>query len=120
MSLFEFGSGYSTLFYSKLVRTVISVEHDKVWFNLMESKIPDNVSLIYKEKDIDGNYCRSITEFKQEFDVVVVDGRDRVNCAKQAIGKVSKIGVIILDDSGRERYLEAIDQAKKKEFHALA
>ena len=120
LSLFEFGSGYSTLFYSKLVQTVISVEHDRVWFNHMESKIPDNVSLIYKEKDIDGNYCRSITEFNQEFDVVIVDGRDRVNCVKQAIGKVSKIGVIILDDSGRERYLEVIDQAKKKEFHALS
>jgi len=120
LSLFEFGSGYSTLFYAKLVRNVISVEHDRMWLNRMEDKVPDNVSLLYKEKDIDGMYCRTITEFNQEFDVVIVDGRDRVNCVKQAIGKLSKIGVIILDDSARMRYLEAIDHAKKKGFRALS
>lgn len=120
LSLFEFGSGYSTLFYAKLVRNVISVEHDRIWLNRMEAKVPDNVSLLYKEKDIDGMYCRTINEFNQEFDVVIVDGRDRVNCVKQAIRKLSKIGVIILDDSARMRYLEAIDHAKKKGFRALS
>ncbi|MDJ0617413.1 MAG: hypothetical protein QNJ63_11820 [Calothrix sp. MO_192.B10] len=69
---------------------------------------------------IDGSYCRSITEFNQEFDVVIVDGRDRVNCVKQAIGKLSKTGVIILDDSDRQRYSEAIDHAKEKGFRTLS
>jgi hypothetical protein len=119
LSLFEFGSGYSTLFYAKLVRNVISVESDKDWFNLIKDKIPDNASLLYKEKDIDGIYCRSITEFNQEFDVVIVDGRDRVNCTKQAIGKLSKAGVIILDDSDRARYCEALEHAKKNKFRIL-
>ncbi len=120
LNLFEFGSGYSTLFYAKLVRSVISVEYNRNWLSLMDSKIPDNVSLIYREKDVDGSYCRSITEFNQEFDVVIVDGRDRVNCVKQAMGKLSKTGVIILDDSDRQRYSEAIDHAKKKGFRTLS
>lgn len=121
LSLFEFGSGYSTLFYAKLVKNVISVEYDRNWFDLIggRGKLPGNVSLIYREKDIDGMYCRSISEFDQEYDVVIVDGRDRINCVKQAIEKLSKIGVIILDDSERERYLEAIDYATQKGFRAL-
>jgi len=119
LSVFEFGSGYSTFFYARLAKHVVSVEHDMGFFNFMEEKIPDNVSLLYREKDIDGVYCRSITEFKQQFDVVVVDGRDRIHCVKQAIDKLSESGVIILDDSGRKRYFEAIDYANKKDFRAL-
>ena len=120
LSLFEFGSGYSTLFYAQLVRVVISVEHDRSWLNLMESKMPDNVSLIHREEDINRVYCRSITEFDREFDVVIVDGKDRMNCVKQAIRKLSPVGVIILDDTGRKKYIEIVDYANKKGFLNLS
>ncbi len=82
LSLFEFGSGYSTLFYEKLVRDVTSVEYDRDWFYLIKEKTSENVSLLHREKDIDGIYCRAIGEFDKKFDVVIVDGRDRVNCVK--------------------------------------
>lgn len=116
LTLFEFGSGYSTLFYAKLVGVVISVEHDKSWLKLMEPKMPDNVSLIYKEDDIDGVYCRSINECDREFDVVVVDGKDRMNCVKQAIEKLSPVGALVLDDTGRKEYIEIVNYVKTKGF----
>ncbi len=119
LSLFEFGSGYSTLFYEKLVRDVTSVEYDRDWFDLIKEKTSENVSLLHREKDIDGIYCRAIGEFDKKFDVVIVDGSDRVNCVKQGIERLSEIGVIILDDSSRERYSEAIDYAKNKGFRVL-
>jgi hypothetical protein len=119
LSLFEFGSGYSTLFYAKRVHNVISIEYDKDWFNFIKERIPNNVSLIFRQKDIDGVYCRSVTEFNQEFDVVIVDGRDRVNCVKQSISVLSCRGVILLDDSQREKYQVAIEVALGNGFKAL-
>lgn len=120
LNLFEFGSGYSTLFYSKLVKQVISIEYDQQWFDLMQAKVSDNVSLVFKDKDVDAHYCRAITEYEQQFDVVIVDGRDRVNCLKQAIAKLSDSGVIILDDSARPRYQEALAHGKSLGFRTLS
>jgi hypothetical protein len=49
----------------------------------------------------------------------IVDGRDRMNRIKQSISALSAKGVILLDDSQRERYQEGIDFAKSKGFKAL-
>lgn len=118
-TLFEYGSGYSTLFYSRLVRTVTSVEYDKFWYDITKKKIPDNVKLIFSEIDYDGNYCRSIGLNQQQYDVVIVDGRDRVNCIKQSIDHLTHRGVILLDDSQRDEYAEGIQHAKGRGFSNL-
>ena len=118
-NIFEFGSGYSTFFYSQKVKAVTSVEYDKDWYELIKSGMPKNVNIIYKKKDIDGDYCRSIKASNEKFEVVIVDGRDRVNCVKQAIPTLSLNGIILLDDSQREAYKEGIDHAKNLGFRAL-
>ncbi len=41
-SVFEFGSGNSTLFFAKRVKQVSSVEHNNEWYNKLKSKIPGN------------------------------------------------------------------------------
>jgi hypothetical protein len=117
--LFEYGSGYSTFFYSKMVNTVTSVEYDEEWFNLIKGDLPSNAHLIFKAYDIDGEYCRAITTPITEFDVVVIDGRDRVNCLKQSIPMLSQKGVIILDDSQRSEYSEGIQFAIASGFRTL-
>jgi hypothetical protein len=38
------------------------------------------------------------------FDVVVVDGRERMDCVRCAMRKVSPGGVLVLDDSDRPKY----------------
>lgn len=119
LSVFEFGSGYSTFFYARLAKKVVSVEYDREWYNMMKDRLPDTVSLIYREKDVDGQYCRTVTEDNEPYDVVIVDGRDRVNCVKQAIGCLSKAGVVILDDSERMKYAEAISYATERGFRVL-
>ena len=118
-TLFEYGSGNSTLFFSRVVNEVTSVEHDEVWYEAIKARSPENVKLIFREKDYDGNYCRSIKLDSKRYDVVIVDGRDRVNCIKQSIEAVSAAGVILLDDSQREEYLEGINYAKEKGFLAV-
>jgi hypothetical protein len=119
LNLFEFGSGYSTLFYAKKVKAVTSVEYDEKWLHIIKSQLPDNVNIIFKQQDVDGDYCRVINSTGEKYDVVIVDGRDRVNCIKQSISALTSKGVILLDDSQRKRYQEGIDFAKSHGFKAL-
>lgn len=118
-SLFEFGSGYSTKFYSKHVKQVTSIEHNKDWFNLVSKKLPTSVKLIFIEDDVDGNYCRSILKTNAKYDVIIVDGKDRVNCIKQSVNSLSDNGVLLLDDSNREEYKDGFDFLFQKGFKTL-
>jgi hypothetical protein len=119
LTLFEFGSGYSTLFFASRAKAVASVESDKEWFDILKPQLPENVTLIFQENDVDGKYCRSIASTGHQYDVVIVDGRDRVNCVKQGIAALSARGVIVLDDSQRDYYQAAIEFAKSRGFKSL-
>jgi len=108
LTVFEFGSGYSTLFFAKYVGDIVSVEYDREWYERLSSDLPANAELIFQEKDVDGEYCRTILGQGKQYDIVVVDGRDRVNCIRQAVLALSDTGIIVLDDSNRERYKDGV------------
>ena len=117
--LFEFGSGYSTSFYARWVQSVTSVEHDELWFQFVKKRVPENVELIYKQLDIDGEYCRTIGLSGRKYEVVVVDGKDRLNCIKQSLEALSNRGVILVDDSHRKDYAEGLNYLKDRGFRAI-
>ena len=119
-TIFEFGSGNSTFFYAKYAGIVVSVEHDKEWFDKILSTKPENAELIYCELIRDGDYCRMPLKLEETFDIIIVDGRDRVNCCKQAVKAVSENGVIVLDDSEREFYQEGVGFLVKNGFKELS
>ncbi|WHI51582.1 hypothetical protein P3339_01755 [Microbulbifer sp. MLAF003] len=119
INVFEFGSGFSTLFYAERVSSIQSVEDNPKWFETMAKQLPDNAKVILQEADEDGEYCRSINKFEQNFQLVVVDGRDRVNCFKQSLSRLTGDGVILLDDSSRSKYSPAIDLGKSAGFKVL-
>ena len=112
LSVFEYGSGYSTLFYARRVRNVISVEYDQAWIASIGPRLPPNASVLFVPDDVDGDYCRAIARSGDSFDVVVVDGKDRENCVKQSMQALSSRGVIVLDDSQRAKYAPAISYAQ--------
>ena len=70
-------------------------------------------------EDNDGNYCRVVRSSGTEYDMIIVDGRDRLNCVRQSLQALSEKGVIILDDSHRKRYQVCIKEVKKSGFLAL-
>ena len=117
--LFEYGSGASTSYFSKKVQTVVSVEHDEQWFNLVKANLPNNVTLIFEPLNTNGTYCRLIHQFNNKFDIVLIDGRDRVNCVKESISKLSERGILILDNSNRERYNEIFEWMNNKDFKQI-
>ena len=71
MSIFEYGSGNSTLFYAEKVNRVISVEHDKKWHEKLIENIPENVKLIHCELKYGGDYCKSVVSTDRKFSITV-------------------------------------------------
>lgn len=119
MDVFEYGSGNSTLWWSKRISHVTSCEHDHSWYEKMKPQLPANVDYIYCELDYGGQYCHIISPFQNCFDCIVIDGRDRVNCAKNSIGALKKDGVIIWDNGEREKYQEGYDYLVRQGFRRL-
>lgn len=125
LTVFEYGSGNSTVWFSKRVKHVISLEHHKGWYELLIKKLGNltNVEFLYKPLT-NGEYANAITNYNNEFDIVVIDGRERVQCAKNALKALTKKGVVIWDDSQREDYNEGyqylLDQGfKRLDFYGL-
>ena len=60
-----------------------------------------------------------MSEFVAEFDCVVIDGRDRVNCARHALGALTAGGVIVWDNSDRDCYQEGFDFLRDHGFRRI-
>jgi hypothetical protein len=118
--LFEYGSGNSTIYFSGRVKSVSSIEHDKTWFETVKNKIPQNVDLAYKELVPGGEYSRAVLSSGVKYDIIVVDGRDRVNCLTHSMNGLKEEGIIVLDDAQREEYGIGIQLLLKNGFKRLS
>ena len=119
MKIFEYGSGFSTLFYAEHSQNVTTVEHNMEWYQKMKSLVPKNAEIFYCEEGIDGLYSKAVKTKEEKYDLIIVDANDRINCTKQALTALSDRGVIILDDSEREEYAEAFDFMALNNFKHL-
>lgn len=118
--VFEFGSGNSTLFYAQRAKQVVSVEHDQAWFQKINTSKPQNSELIFAELKSNGAYSKMPVTTGKQYDIIIVDGRDRVNCCKNALSALSQTGVLVLDDSERDFYQPAVKYLKKLGFKELS
>jgi len=110
MDIFEYGCGYSTLFFQKRVKSVTSVESESKWHKKMSSLAQPNVNIILcPVSDRNDDYAESINRSLKNYDIVLVDGRKRINSIKNAVNKLKPGGVIVLDDSHRTQYSGGID-----------
>ena len=125
LKVFEFGSGASTRWWASHVSEVVAVEHDKIWSEKIKVNLPSNAKLFYIPLEYGGAYSQKINEFQNYFDIVVIDGRDRVNCAINSISALKQDGVIIWDNSDRDQYQKGYQHLlslgfKKIEFVGMA
>lgn len=107
LDLFEYGGGNSTFFWATRCRGVTTVEHDQDWYKKVAENKPVNADIHFQALEYGGDYCRFPNSLDKKFDVIIVDGRDRVNCCKSAVNSLTDKGVIVLDDALRESYKEA-------------
>ncbi|MDP9047959.1 MAG: hypothetical protein M3N14_07465, partial [Bacteroidota bacterium] len=123
--IFEFGSGNSTLYYAAKTANVDSVENDEFWYNKIKTSMPQNVRLFYCELEPGGDYSKYVQKTVKKYDIIIVDGQDRVNCCINSIAALKPGGVIVLDDSERIEYEPSINFLmdngfKKIDFNGIA
>jgi hypothetical protein len=131
-SVFEYGSGASTFWMSSRVKEIVSVESDEGWYAHLMSygNRLDNVELKFIPGECIGggsvgdhefrsdkkgfkafqykNYVESIKATNQKYDLIVIDGRCRTKCLDVAVGYLKEQGMIVFDDTLRQRYRDGI------------
>jgi len=138
MSVFEYGSGGSTIFLARRIKKLISVEHDKNWYKKVSSvlskegisncelvlckpeKNPSSVAHFPGYRNYKShldqyagmsfeNYARSIEEYPEgHFDLVFIDGEVRSSCVFHALNKILPGGYLMFDNSDRPHHKEAL------------
>lgn len=109
LTVFEYGSGQSTLWYAARVSQVFSVEDNPSWVNRLRSTAPPNVHISTPASEAPESYASSIHEVEASpFDIIVVDGRFRDLCADAAVGHLKPDGVIVWDNSERDDFNEKL------------
>ncbi len=118
-NVFEYGAGSSTVWFSKKVTSITSVEHHKGWFESIQKYNKSNIQIILVENIENGDYAKFIKTIDKKYDLIIVDGMDRVNCLKNSYESLTEDGVILLDNSDRVEYQEGIKFLKDKGFKEL-
>ena len=129
MVVFEYGSGGSTLFVSRRVGKLITVEHDEFWYRQVSSALSgEGISnceyvLCKPEGERWDSYVSVIERYPDDsFDLVIVDGRARPDCMRHAFSKIRAGGYLLLDDSERQEYRSAesmLNGYKRTDFGGL-
>ena len=102
MRVFEWGSGGSTIFLAQRCQSVMSVEIDASWVERTMSRAEelglDNVQVLHIAPS-DPYYSSVLALQPQKFDLIFIDGKERLRCAEAAIKKIAKGGIILFDNS---------------------
>jgi len=108
----EFGSGSSTRWIANRVKFLISVEHDKAWYDeVYEHDIKELHNVDYKLVLYDEGSTASKNKYAESIknltniDFILVDGRLRVRTILANYDKIKINGVLMLDNA--ERYNNA-------------
>jgi hypothetical protein len=118
--VFEYGSGNSTLWWAARTHSVNSVEHSEAWAAKMQTRLPENARVRHAPLDGSSIYANAAALSNQEYDVIVVDGVDRVRCAYFGLSALAPEGIVIWDNSDRDRYQAGYDYLMTCGFRAIA
>ena len=120
--MLEIGGGNSTIFLSKLVKRLVTIEHNFEWSKTIENMMKNsdvdwtlhvvepNWSQIHPFHPAENgqftNYVNFISTLSDnQFDVVLIDGRDRVKSTLASIPKLKVGGILLIHDFwNREKY----------------
>ena len=122
-TMLEWGSGGSTLYFSKLVKRYYSIEHYEEWFNRVKTSLElnniKNVEQIFVSScpknwdrpknwrtiknfasptDYFTDYINHVDQIDEKFDFILVDGRCRTQCAIKSLFHLKQDGVLFFHD----------------------
>ena len=96
--VFEFGTGYSTVWWQNKKVDYYGVEDDGEWYQ-RNIKLKKGKQLKVKYEIDLKKYMKTIYDYDFKFDVIVIDGQVRFDCIKPALEKIKDNGMIIFDNS---------------------
>lgn len=105
-TVFEYGSGYGTVWWAERAKLVHAVEHRCAWKEKVAGTLPDNVKVLYQQPG--EGYESAVAQSEMKYDVILLDGRNRDKCFHYAKQGLTERGVIIFDDSHWEKYQKTI------------
>jgi hypothetical protein len=105
MSVFEFGSGNSTRYWAQHVERVVAVEDNPVWAANVRHDCAENTTILIAESA--ATYSELMMKENDSFDIIVIDGTDRLGCARAIAGRLRAGGFVILDDA--DEHVEAAE-----------
>lgn len=134
MDVFEYGSGGSTIYFSRRAAKVTSTEDNRQWLERVRTHLAadniTNANLHFHPFNFDepvhfeqSGYLRSIPD--RLFDIIIIDGTEkdvqvRPACFKFAEAYVKPGGIIIVDDSWRYPVLRSSHRGKSyREFRSI-
>lgn len=139
--VFEYGAGGSTLFFAKSVTQLVTVENDIKWAKVVNpaliknENMDDQILLVVPEQNqrdtllnsdeiayisesgsyrgkVFKNYVEVIDKFPDNyFNLILIDGRARKSCIVHSIPKLCSNGLLILDNSEREEYIQSVNSS---------
>lgn len=96
-NVLEYGGGQSSLWWAARARTVTTVEAGEKWAQMIRDKAPENLRLI---GPVEGaSYVETPLKEGRMFEVLVIDGLLRPECARAAQPFLAEHGLLILDNS---------------------
>lgn len=123
--IFEYGSGYSTLYFAKFLRRkkrkfmMYSVDSSIDWHERVKKLIERNHLSECVKTFYEGNeqeYAVYVKRFSRKFDFILVDGRFRRRCLEVASQYLTDGGVAFLHDAERPYYHEPLALFKEAAF----
>src|SRR3989344_305827 len=99
--VFEWGSGFSTLWWSERCRQITTVESNEAWIPYIQKLLPRSVQFIATPLDVYREVDAFVGSERLEYDVIFIDnnGPFRAACAEVAATKLATGGIILLDNS---------------------
>lgn len=94
----EWGAGNSTLWWAARGAQVYSVEHDPEWVRVLRPRLAGFATVELHAAADAADYVAA-PQAAAPFDLAVIDGEDRLGCARAALELVRPQGAILLDNS---------------------
>jgi len=95
----EFGSGKSTLWYARHAGHVVSIEDDAAWFASVKAELGSISGIDYRFAPEPAAYVALAPD--KPYDLIMIDGSWREDCARFAVEHLKPGGMIYLDNSDK-------------------
>lgn len=122
--VFEYSSGFGSLWWSKRCSRIVSVEDNEPWFKEISNISSYNHSV--KLVNSDDDYVNCIHDYIQDCDIVIIDGSHRSKCSLKVVDYIEngkQFDMIIFDNSdwwpNATRFIQDKTGYVRVDFHGM-